>query len=448
MHTRLSAAVTASTSTDETLRQRQERTATRYLEMARAALAARASAAPESDAGALPVTHHGAALGTDLPQVRTVQEIGAELHTNRQERRRSHEKARREADPTSPPRKFPQGVREAYSASARVVVRPVREVQEPEPEPAPDVPDLDELLDLAALRPKRGRGAKTEGAGRLARLFDQIARYVLKARGYRVTPSQIVFHLSQELLAKALQVDVRTVRRWTDQLKALGYCDRRPHYSNMTQDGQTVTAVDGMLYAVRLRGGHRAHLVYDDLAHHWRDLDADRKAGRTAWAILKAAQKEEGKARQDGQKNMPGSTSPTEGGAWVQVLKDWAVTPGTTNLPLEIDPGIFPSAEPKTMQDVVYALPLVLDAHPTKRAALIGMLGAALARQLHDQHSRRWYCRLIWDAYAASMEGRAGLQQLAAQLARLDTDRREWGGLRNPAALLVARLRYPPAVQA
>jgi len=76
------------------------------------------------------------------------------------------------------------------------------------------------------------------------------------------------------------------------------------------------------------------------------------------------------------------------------------------------------------------------------------LLGAALARQLHDQHSRRWYCRLIWDAYAASVEGRAGLQQLAAQLARLDADRREWGGLRNPAALLVARLRYPPAMQA
>ena len=131
----------------------------------------------------------------------------------------------------------------------------------------------------------------------------------------------------------------------------------------------------------------------------------------------------------------------------MQVLKDWAVIPGTTNLPLEDDPGIFPPAEPRTVRDVVYALPLVLDAHPTKRAALVGMLGAALARQLRDQHSRRWYCRLIWDAYAASVEGRQGLQQLAAQLARLDADRCEWGGLRNPAALLVARLRYPPAVQ-
>ena len=458
MHTRLSTvAVAAHVSTAETHQQRQERKTSRYLEMARAALAAKPSAAPGEGAGALPAADHGTALGTDLPRVRTVQEIGDDLQANREERRRSHEKARREAEATCSPQEFPESVREAYSASARVVVRRqvhVRQVQDRQPqrEQGPSVPKLEELLDLAGLRPKRGRGAGTEGAGRLARLFDLLARYVLKARGYRVTPSQVVFHMSQELLAKALKVNVKTVRRWTDQLEALGYCHSRPHFSNMTQDGETVTAVDGMLYAVRLQGGHRAHLSYDDLAHHWRDLDADRKAGRTAWAILKAAQKQEEqeqeKARQESQKNMPGSTSPTHGGAWLQVLKDWAVTPGTHKNPLEDDPGIFPPAEPRTVQDVVYALPLVLDAHPTKRAALVGMLGATLARQLRDQHSRRWYCRLIWDAYAASVEGRAGLQQLAAQLARLDADRREWGGLRNPAALLAARLRYPSAVQA
>jgi len=415
------------------------------MDMARAALSARASTAPGDGAGALPAADHGAALGPDLPRPRTVQEMGAELEANREQRRRSHDKARREAEATSPPHEFPQGVREAYNASARVMVRPV---QGPPPEPVPEVLDLAELLDLVELRPKRGRGAGTEGPGRLARLLHELARHVFKTKGYRLTPGQIVFHTSQELLAEALGVDVATVRRWTRQLEARAYCDSRPHFSDMSQDGETVTAVDGTLYAVRLVPGHRARLGYDDLCHQWRDLDADRKAGRTAWALLKAVRAEKKKARQEGKKKLRGSTTPTQGGAWVQALKDWAVIPGTANTPLDDDPRNFPPEEARTVQDVVYALPLVLDAHPTKRAALVGMLGAALARQLRDQHSRRWYCRLIWDAYAASVEGRHGLQQLAAQLARLDADRHEWGGLRNPAALLVTRLRYPPAVQA
>lgn len=86
-------------------------------------------------------------------------------------------------------------------------------------------------------------------------------------------------------------------------------------------------------------------------------------------------------------------------------------------------------------------LPTVAQAHVTKRAALVGMLGAALARLLDDEHSRRYYCKLIWEAWNAEIEGRAGLQALAAQLERLEVDRREWPDLRRPAALLAARLR-------
>lgn len=442
MHTRLSAAPDAVRST--TQRAHQDRAA-HFLDMARAALTARASVAPGDGAGVLPAADHGAALGTSSSPVRTAQEIGAELRANREERRRSHEKARREAEATLPPQDRPLSVREAYSASPRVVVRPV---QEPRPEPVPEVPPLEELLDLEALRPKRGRGAGTEGPGRLARLFDQCARHVLKAKRYALTPSQIVFHNVQEFFAAELGVDVATVREWTRKLEALGYCDSRPHKSSMTLNGERVTATDGTLYAVRLQPGHRARLSYDDLNHQWRDLDTDRKTKRTSWAILEGVREAKEKARQEGQKKRRGSKPPIEQGGFLDQIKEWAVTPGTRKDPLGDDPRLFPPAEPRTVQDVVYALPLVLDAHPTKRAALVGMLGAALARQLRDQHSRRWYCRLIWDAYYASVEGRAGLQQLAAQLARLDADRREWGGLRNPAALLVARLRYPPAVQA
>ncbi len=60
------------------------------------------------------------------------------------------------------------------------------------------------------------------------------------------------------------------------------------------------------------------------------------------------------------------------------------------------------------MSDVVYLLPVLLDAHPTKRPALVSLMVSTLAHALHDPHSRRWYCRLIWNAWTAEVEGRAG----------------------------------------
>ncbi|MFC6667658.1 hypothetical protein ACFP9V_21415, partial [Deinococcus radiopugnans] len=113
--------------------------------------------------------------------------------------------------------------------------------------------------------------------------------------------------------------------------------------------------------------------------------------------------------------------------------------------PLKADPAINDAAEAERLlqgvQDVVHALPALLEAHKSKRAALVGMMGAALARDLKDAHSRLYYCKVIWQAWQAEIEGRDGLQALAAELQRLEVDRREWKGLRRPAALLASRLR-------
>ncbi|CAM3556486.1 Transposase [Deinococcus saxicola] len=93
------------------------------------------------------------------------------------------------------------------------------------------------------------------------------------------------------------------------------------------------------------------------------------------------------------------------------------------------------------MQDVVFLLPTLLEAHKSKRAALVGMMGAALARDLKDTHGRLYSCKVIWQAWQAEIEGHDGLQALAVELQRLEVDRREWKGLGRPAALLAARLR-------
>lgn len=156
----------------------------------------------------------------------------------------------------------------------------------------------------------------------------------------------------------------------------------------------------------------------------WRDLDGDRAAGRTAWKIL------------------TGSDPDRSPESWRAALQAWAVTPGSTStLPLFSDP----VNSPATVQDVAYMLPMLATAHPSKRPALVGLMASTLASALNDIHSRRYWCKAIWNAWRAELEGRAGLQVLAAQVARLSADLKEWPDLRKPGALLASRLRRFPA---
>lgn len=433
MHTHSSAVRGAARpTTTEAHQERQERTTARFMAMAQAAMAGRSgqnAASPTPPAEPVP----------DLLRPRTVQELTAERRAHREQGHTKHEQARREAAPTSPLPSLTAPLQEA-------VERQLTQMQ------ADTLPPLEELVDLEALRPKRGRGAGTEGAGELVRMVYELAKLRLKAARYRFTPSQVVIHTSQELLAGACGKDETTIYRWTEKLKATGVLDARPHYTTMTtKEGKQVTVVDGMLFALRLKPGHKARLRFEDLVHQYRDLDLDRKLNRTAWQVVKgkrAVQKAVRQAKRDGDQDavekLQGSLTHENRSVYITALRQWAVSPEKPITPLGSDPCNFPPGAPRSVQDVIHALPLVFDAHLDKRNALVGLLASGLAHALSDPQSHRWYCRIIWDAYAASVEGRSGLQVLAAQLARLDTDRREWEGLRNPAALLVARMRAAP----
>jgi hypothetical protein len=322
------------------------------------------------------------------------------------------------------------------------------------------LPRLSELLDLELFRPKRGKGFGTAGAGALAVRLYELARVFLAARLYLYDkdgqpPRQVVMHLCAELLAESLGICDNTMREWTAQLTAKGFVYARHHYTSMTgKDGQRMTAIDGTLYAVSLAPGHAARLRYRDYKRQYRDLDADKAAGKTAYNAILNAERRFKEAQilervQDDQFFIEGSSNPTGQmqAELLEQLKRWAVIPGNidTQNPLKHDPAINDAAQAERLlngvQDVVFLLPSLLEAHKSKRAALVGMMGAALARDLKDSHSRLYYCKVIWQAWQAEIEGRDGLQALAAELQRLEVDRREWKGLRRPAALLAARLR-------
>jgi hypothetical protein len=322
------------------------------------------------------------------------------------------------------------------------------------------LPRLSELLELAPFRPQRGKGFGTAGAGALAVRLHELARIFLAVRLYLYDkdgnpPRQVVMHLCAELLAKSLGICDNTLREWTAQLTAVGFVYARQHFTSMTgKDGQRMTAVDGTLYAVSLAPGHTARLKYRDYKRQYRDLDADKAAGRTAHNAIANAERRFKEAQilecvVDDENFIEGSPDPVGQmqAELLEQLRRWAVIPGnvTTQNPLKHDPAINDAAEAERLlngvQDVVFLLPTLLEAHKSKRAALVGMMGAALARDLKDSHSRLYYCKVIWQAWQAEIEGRDGLQALAAELQRLEVDRREWKGLRRPAALLAARLR-------
>ncbi|MFC6667884.1 hypothetical protein ACFP9V_22645 [Deinococcus radiopugnans] len=321
------------------------------------------------------------------------------------------------------------------------------------------LPRLEELLDLEPFRPKRGRGAGTAGARALAVRLYELSRIFLAARLYLYgkdgqPPKQVVMHLCAELLARSLGICDNTLREWTAQLQAAGYLYARAHFTTATLDGQQVTAIDGMLYAVRLAPGHTARLKYRDYKRQYRNLDMDRAAGRTAHNAIQNAAKRFEEAQiaacvVDDENFIEGSPDPIGQmqAELLEQLRRWAVIPGniTTQNPLKPDPALIDADEAERLlngvQDVVFLLLTLLEAHKSKRAALVGIMGAALARDLKDTHSRLYYCKVIWQAWQAEIEGRDGLQTLAAELQRLEVDRREWKGLRRPAALLAARLR-------
>jgi hypothetical protein len=228
----------------------------------------------------------------------------------------------------------------------------------------------------------------------------------------------VTIHQPKELIAKALGCSLRSVYNYAQELVAAGLIAARPHFT--TSKG--ATRIDGTLYAVSLKARHIARLSHDDLAHSWRDLDADRASGNTAWSVLRRFAASEQKEKTD----------------FYKILENWAAVPG-----LASDPPFVPDAanRPGTLQEAAHALPLLATAHPDKRPALIGLIASTISHALHDQHSRRYWFSAVYACWAAELQGRAGLQVLQAHLMRLDADLREWPTLRKPAALLVSRIR-------
>ncbi len=259
----------------------------------------------------------------------------------------------------------------------------------------------------------------SKGARLVFRIMHMTA--VAKAQDcrYAVIPNSVAYHLPQLLLAFAARYTTRHLRRLTNELEQSGVIDGGAHAAKVkTKLGTTRHLWDGSIWAVKLRPSTcDAYLAPEDWRHEWRDFQADLKSGRTAEKIMSYLKTCEDLARQE------------------HVLKTWAVNPNAkfTSLSLE---RTFQAEQKMTLQDTVYALPLIGELSDLKRAGAIGNAASMIAHALGDSHSRRFWCGLLW---TATRNG--SLEAFSAQLLRLLADVQESSELRNPGALFAARLR-------
>ncbi len=251
-------------------------------------------------------------------------------------------------------------------------------------------------------------------AVKLYRLLHETTMHALGSLGHTLLPNQFIIHQPVEVMARAVGVSRVTLYKHLKTLRRLGLIDTRAHKGNW----YGLTRSTGTLFAVSLKPGHSARLRWFDLKHKYRDLQADTESGtRTAWKFLQGLQ-----------------SLPSAKEACGTALKAWAVKPGTTSKPVNND------CKP-TAADYVYALDLLPDTHPRRRAESVDRYAKALAAGYGDQTNLNFWRWLLWRSIEADQMGQNTLYQLQNALTRLRADIDEWKGLKSPGALLVHRLK-------
>ena len=245
-----------------------------------------------------------------------------------------------------------------------------------------------------------------------------LALAVKQARGYRAA-DQIAVHQSAELLADTLKISDASLYRYLPLLREVGLVDYRGNKSTTNVEGESCTRADGTLIAVCLRPGVQAKLGIHDFGTY-RDLDADRKAGRTAYRYRTELRE----------------SLKTPGSKWsLKPLVIWALAPGYYHsLPLDVTLSL-PNLALETILDV----PGVGFAD---RCQAVEMAAGAISANLADGQSHRFWCDVLWRLLRLHDQGRAegSFGVVYNVVMRCVVDSRE-GFARKPGALAQSRLK-------
>jgi hypothetical protein len=284
------------------------------------------------------------------------------------------------------------------------------------------------LEELLALLEGKGLAA---GPVKLFLLLAYLGRRYLRERfGPQASrkASQVAFPLPNDLLAAHIGVDRATVWRWMELLKQAGLADARQHRSWAVINGTPGFYTTGNVWLVRLKPG-RVKWEYADLAHPWRDLEEDRKHGRTAYRVLWP----QGKGKD---KNRKKPIRPS-----LELLVRWTL--GIREAP---PPEVLLTRRDPTDIAELFAL---TDLDPQERPDAIQALAERMAHNLGDLHSVKFYMRVLWRVVEGKVPATAVYNAYRAAYApirqRLHGDGP--GQVRRPGALFAAILLQVPGVR-
>ena len=245
-----------------------------------------------------------------------------------------------------------------------------------------------------------------------------LASAVMQARGHKAA-AQVTVHQSAELLAEVSGISTASLYRYLPLLQEIGLIDYRGNKSTATVGEERCTRADGTLIAVNLKPGTSARLGIHDFGSY-RDLDADRLAGRTAYRYCEQLRE---------------SPKTSTGGWKLRPLLIWALAPGHFyNLPLEV-----------TLSLPTLALEAILDVPSvafSERCKAVETAAGAIAANLADGQSLRFWADVLWRLLRLHDQGRGegGFGVVYHVVNRCLTDRRE-GFAKKPGALAQSRLR-------
>ncbi|GHG08627.1 hypothetical protein GCM10017783_21480 [Deinococcus piscis] len=282
-------------------------------------------------------------------------------------------------------------------------------------------------------------------ARRIYRLLFRIGLTVLRQRGlHEQHATQVSFHLPLDLIAAHLEVNRSTVWRNLRPLEKVGVLHQRDHYGTLR--GQT--AVTGKVWALSLRphevlAGTRepVKVRHDDLIGvRWRDLDADARKGRTAWAELervKAGKAAEAEMLSQGQLfQLQQSQEAERAVVSEKTLLAWALAPF-----LPDSPGVTLTDAFAFFGglDTVYAVPALIGLPKAERSAAVSECARQLAATFGDTGNQRFWCWLLWQMLRLRDQGQDVSEDIAGVLARVFQDLKTYPA-KKAAAVVVSEL--------
>ena len=281
---------------------------------------------------------------------------------------------------------------------------------------------------------KQLENSLTPSAFKLYSLLHDVALTIADHRGYRGVSSGALRSLTlfcpKEVVARALELDPRTIYRAAKLLKERNLLDNRAIKSTLKGEKRNA----GMLWKVKLNpvGEGIPKFNQEELSYTWRDMDADAKQGRYAMELGD----DESELMSDINKTSNISSAKNKVLEWALPLKSNEIN----SLSISDIP------KPETVASLTTILDI--DAAPYNdfeaRQQAINIAAQSLSLVLADSHSLNYWHNLLWQMLRCNDLSQGNyFFELYEQARTVEYDSKS-EDMKRPAAILISRLKAKP----